>query len=182
MHMADLDELTRRAVDSVLRLVSRAVSFAAKVAAVSAVICIPSFVLGLSVFDDGMETVWIVLGGFFLFVAVGGSLVAIWRLLSVRRHATQLSTELRTYLAGDEQARRTVIETVESGEQTGTSVIVWSRQFGTIDATTAGAQQYPRLSEGLRAVTTFPLIMIVTALVTAVFAFLGVIFLVAAAL
>ena len=179
--MEDLDDLARRAVDAAIRLADRAIGFAARVTIITAPICIISFLLGLAVFTEGMKTVWIVLGGAFLLIAIGGALRAIWRLTSLRRHAPQLTTEVRGLLATDERARRTVIDTVEAGDQPQASVIVWSRQFGTIDPDPRSGE-HRQLSDAVRAVTTFPLHMLATLFISGVFGLLAIIFLIALAL
>ncbi len=69
--MAELDEIARRAVDSVERLATRAARFAGFVCIAALLIGTTSFALGLVALDGGIRTVWIVLGLAFGAMAVG---------------------------------------------------------------------------------------------------------------
>lgn len=186
--MPDLDELARRAVASFTRLADKGVSFATKLFFVSLVVCGLSFYLGLQALDEGMRTVWIALGGFFGLVAVGGPLVARWRLASVRRHSGQLVTEVRSLLDRDAGAR-TVIETVETdarradattGERSqSTALIVSSRQFSSLREVAGGSRL---LAEAITAVTSFPMLVLAAIPIMFVFACCALVFALALAL
>ena len=69
--MDDLDRLARRAVDTVLTLVRRGMALAGGVLILAVVFGIGGFLLGLAALDGGIETVWIVVGGFFAVLAIG---------------------------------------------------------------------------------------------------------------
>jgi hypothetical protein len=188
--MADLDTLTRRVVDSFLTFAARTSRLGVRLVLLAALVSIPSYLLGLAVFDGGMRTVWAVLGGVFLAIGVGGPLLALLRLIRYRGRREQLTTELRQYLGADAGAQRTVIETFETGtadDEAGTSVVVWSRSSSTPFGTALGtglhdSDEHPTLRGAVSAATSLPLRMILSVGITAVFAFLGVIFLIAAAL
>ncbi len=188
--MADLDTLTRRAVDSFLAFAARTSRLGVRLVAIAALVSIPSYLLGLAVFEGGMRTVWSVLGGVFLLIGVGGPLLALVRLSGYRRKREELTTELRQYLGADAGAQRTVIETFETGtadDDAGSSVVVWSRSSSTPFGTALGpslsaSEEHPALRGAISAATSLPLRMLLSVGITSVFAFLGVIFLIAAAL
>jgi hypothetical protein len=179
----DLRILARRAVDAAVRLTSRAARLTALVALVAVLVCIGSFALGVAALSDGARTVWIVLGGGFAVIGVGTAVLATWRLMSVRRHATALVDELFGLMERDPSARRTVIETVEVGETGDRSVVVSSRSYGGVGTALQGrVGEFPQLARSIAAVTTFPFLMLVSIAVTIVFAFLAPLFLLALAL
>ena len=87
-----IDDLAQRAVDSFMTLVRRGTALAGGTLAIVSVICIGSFALGVAALSDGMETVWIVLGGLAAVAAIGSVVVAIWRLLVIRTMSVTLSS------------------------------------------------------------------------------------------
>ncbi len=182
--MADLDDLARRAVKGVTRLAARATRFAGFVFVVAALVGTASFLLGLAALDGGIRTVWIVLGLTFGAIAVGASFVARWRLASVARDANELVAEVRALLESDRPGTRTVIDTFEADErQGGGSVLVVSREFFTLrDAVGERTDQFRKLMSAVRAVTTFPGLVLGAIGITIVFAMLVPIFLLALAL
>jgi hypothetical protein len=182
--MADIDELARRAVDGLTRLASRAIRLALWVFVIAAVIATVSFLLGREALDGGIETVWTVLGVVFGAIAIGGALLASWRLATVRRSARELVGEVRTLLDSGQAAQRTVIETVEAGdEQRGGSVLVISREMhGWREMLGRGVGEFRKLPSAITAVTSFPGLLLAAIAITLVFAFLIPIFLLALAL
>ena len=182
--MTDPRALARRAVDAAIGLTSRAARLTGTVAFVAALVSIGSYALGLAALEGAGRTAWAVLGGVFVLVAVGAGALATWRLTSVRRHATTLVDELFGLLERDPSARRTVIETVEVTDPSGgRSVVVSSRGYGTFGAVLRGrAGEFPQLAASVAAVTTFPLLLVVSIGVTIVFALLVPLFLLALAL
>jgi hypothetical protein len=151
---------------------------------VTILVVVTSFLLGVAALDGGIETVWIGLGGVFAVIAIGAAVLATWRVASVRRHANALFVEMRQLLTRDPAARQTVIETVEVDETGGGRSIVTSTRgydsFGTV--VRRQAADFPQLARSVVALTTFPLLLLLTAFVTAVFAGLAFIFLLALAL
>lgn len=180
----DLDRLAQRAVDTVMRLVRRGLALAGGVLLIAAFCCIGGFLLGLAALSDGARSVWIVLGGFFMVVGVGSVIVAMWRLRSVRHGADALVGEVRRLIGRDQQAERVVIETVEVGETAeDESAVVLSQQFFQMQNSVDGqSESYAAISTALRAVTGFPALLALSAFVSAVFAGLGFLFLIALAL
>lgn len=179
--------LARRAVDVAIALTSRAAWFSLAVTISVIVICVGSFLLGIAALDDGIETVWIVLGGVFAVLAISAAVRATWRVRSVRRNAGTLVGEMKQLITRDPAARRTVIETIEAGEADTTGgqrgVIVSSRSYGSFGGALHGrADQFPELAKTVAAVTTFPFLLLTAAAITAVFGALALIFLLALAL
>ena len=180
----DLDELARRAVDSVLTLVRRANALAGAVLLFALVTGIGGFLLGVAALSDGMQTVWIALGGFFAFVAIGTVLVAMWRLRSVRTGADHLVSEVKSLIGGNTEHERVVIQTVESSEAGSESgVVELSRGFFDMRSMMTGRVEDVRhLASAISAVTSFPGLVAISTLVSFVFLGLSLIFLLALAL
>ena len=173
-----VDALADRAVESLLTLVRRGTALAGGALAITMVICLGGFALGLAALSDGMRTVWIILGGTFAVVGIGAVVLAIVRLLRVKRSAVMLLTEVRDLIAGDSKSERVVVETLESSDGVqDQSAVVMSRQFFSMQNSVGGrGDQFLELSSALRAVTSFPLLMLLSTLITIVFGGLSLIF------
>jgi hypothetical protein len=182
--MAELDDIARRAIDGITRLAARATSFAGWVFVTAAVIGTTSFLLGLIALEGGIRSVWIVLGLAFGGIAVGGSLLARWRLASVGRHAGALVAEVVALLESGHPATRTMVDTVEADQQRGDgSVLVVSREFYSMrDAINFRANEFRNLMSAMTALTSFPALILGAIAITVVFAMLVPIFLLALAL
>lgn len=189
--MSDIDQIVRRTVDSVTAMATRAGRFATRILLLVVVICVGGFLLGVAALDGGIQTVWIVLGIVFGALAIGWAFVARWRVGSVRRHAPELADEVRSLVSDGKAAGRTVVETFvvdddvdpESGTPADGSAIVMSRQmYGFRGALGSGLESSARLTAAVTALTTFPLLVLGAVVISIVFAFLGLIFLIALAL
>ena len=169
--------LAQRAVDMFLTLVRRGTALAVGTLAVVSFICFGSFLLGVAALSDN-RTAWIVIGGIFVVIGVGAVALAIFRLWLVKRSATELVVEVQQLLVGDRQTERVVIDTIEASEKVqDQSAVVMSRQFFTLrDSIDGKGAQFLALTYALRAMTTFPFLMVVATTVTVVFATLAVIF------
>jgi hypothetical protein len=178
----DLGLLANRAVAVAVRWATRAAWLAVLVTILTAVIVLTSFFLGVAAFDGGWETAWIVIGGTFAVIAILSPARAAWRMVSVRRHARSLVGEMKQLVSRDPAARRTVIETVEAGESSDErSVVVYTRDFGSMRTLVVRQTDLPELTRSVTAFATFPLLLLVAAVVTTVFAFLAMFFLIALA-
>lgn len=178
-----LDDLARRAVDSLLLLVRRGTRLAAGTLVVVVVICLGGFALGIAALSGGMETVWIIFGGFGALVAIGAVVMAMFRLYAVARLGTSLVNEVKQLVAGDPRSERVVIDTVEASDGAqGQSAVVMSRQFFSMNDTVGRAGQFGALAIALRSVTTFPLLMLLATVITVSFAGLSLLFLLGLAL
>ena len=170
--------LAQRAVDMFLTLVRRGTALAVGTLAVVSFICVGSFVLGLAALSADNRNAWIAIGGVFVVVGVGAVALAIFRLWLVKRSATELVVEVQQLLVGDRKTERVVIDTIEASEKVqDQSAVVMSRQFFTLrDSIDGRGAQFIALAYALRAMTTFPFLMLVATTVTVVFATLAVIF------
>src|SRR4051794_12215206 len=112
--MADVDVLARRAVDVATTFARRAGRLAIVATLFVAFIAVSSYLIGIVALSGSARSLWIILGGAMVIVAIGAPLLAAWRLLSVRRHTTELVGEVRRLIVGDPDAERVVIDTVES--------------------------------------------------------------------
>ena len=189
--MSDNDRLVQRAVDGVTLIAARAAAFSTKVFLGAAIVCVGGFLLGIAALSGGIEKVWIVLGVFFGAIAIGGSLIARWRVGSVRRHVPELADEVRTLISEGKDSTRTVIDTFvvdadgdgERDGPTGGSAIVMSRQmYGFKNVVGSGLESSARLTAAVTALTSFPGLVLAAIAISMVFAFLGFIFLIALAL
>lgn len=179
-----IDDLAQRAVDSFMTLVRRGTALAGGTFAIVFVICVGSFALGVAALSDGIQTVWIVLGGLAALVALGAVVVAIWRLLLIRTMSVSLVKEVHALISSDPRSERVVIETVESSDDVqDQSAVVMSRQFFSMQQSVGPrAAQFVALGTALRSITTFPLLILLATVITIGFAGLGLIFLLALAL
>ena len=189
--MAEIDELVRRTVATVTMIADKATAFATKLFFGAAVVCVGGFLLGVAALSGGIEKVWIVLGIVFGAIAVGGALLARWRVGAVRRHVPELAAEVRTLIAEGRDGTRTVIDSFvidadvddEHDGPTGGSAIVMSRQmYGFKNAVGSGLESSARLAAAVTALTSFPGLVLGAIAISLVFGFLGVIFLIALAL
>lgn len=178
-----LRDLATRAVDSLLTLVHRGTRLAFGTLVIVVVVCLGGFALGIAALSEGIETVWILFGGFAAFVAIGSVALAMFRLWAVSRLGTTLVTDVQRLIAGDPRSERVVIETVEASDGVqDQSAIVMSRQFFTMSNTVGRGGQFGALAVALKSVTTFPLLMLLATVITIGFAGLSLLFLLALAL
>lgn len=178
-----IQELATRAVDSLLTLVRRGTRLAFGTLMIVVVICLGGFALGIAALSDGIETVWIIFGGFAAFVAIGSVGLAMFRLWAVTRLGTALVTEVERLIVGDPRSERVVIETIEASDGVQEqSAMVMSRQFSGMSQTVGTAGQFGALAVALRSVTTFPLFLLLAIVITIGFAGLSLLFLLALAL
>ncbi|MDX2378428.1 MAG: hypothetical protein QNM02_01555 [Acidimicrobiia bacterium] len=170
--------LARRAVASVMTLVRRGLALAGGLLMVTLLICGGGFLLGYAALSDGIQTVWIMIGGFFAVLGIGASALAIVRLLSVRTREEQLVDEITALIANDPQTERTVIETIEVNDASqDQGVVVMSREFSTMQQSFGGQlDNSPALRTSLSAVTSLPFLVFITMFVSMFFAGLSAIF------
>ena len=191
--MAEIDELVRRTVAGISMVTSRAAAFSTKLLLGVVLVCVGGFLLGVAALSGGIQTVWIVLGIVFASIAIGCAGVARWRVGAVRRHIPELAGEVRTMISEGQPETRTVIDTfvvdIDGSTPDGAdgaptdSAIVMSRQMGGFgNAFGPDLARWPRLLAAVRALTTFPFLMLAAIAISMVFAFLGSVFLLALAL
>ncbi len=185
--VSELEQLVQRVVDTVTMIARKATRFAFLLTIIVAIVCISGFLLGIAALDGGIEQVWIVLGIAFGAIAIGGPLVAMFRVGSIKRHVPELVNEVRSLLATGRETGRTVINTFDADDphrpNEGRSAIVLTRQvYGLRGAVSSGLEGSARLTAAVTAMTSFPLIVLSAIAISVVFGFLGVIFLIALAL
>ena len=175
---ARIQNLAARVVDSLLTLVYRGTRLAFGVLAIVVVVCAGGFALGIAALSDGIETVWIIFGGFAALVAIGAVVLAVFRLWVITRLGTALLTEVERLISGDPRSERVVIEAVEASDGVqDQSAMVMSRQFFTMSDTVGKAGQFSALAVALKSVTTFPLLLLLATVITIGFAGISVLFL-----
>jgi hypothetical protein len=185
--MPDVDALARQTTALVGELARKGMALATGVAVVTFVIGGLSYLTGLAGLDGSAYSAWTVIGAAMLIAAVGAPLLARWRLARVRRHVTQLVGEVRTLITRDPEAEQVVIETIaydDANEGTGElrPVLYDSRQFDRLRTVSVRSSDLRELPGALRAVTTFPLLLLLAILGIVVFGVLGFFFLLAWAL
>lgn len=191
--MAEIDELVRRTVASVSMIADRATGFSTKLLVGVVAVCVGGFLLGVAALSNGIQAVWIVLGIVFGSIAIGCAGVARWRVGAVRRHIPELADEVRTMIGEGAPETQTVIDTfvVDVDGETPDAVdspssgsaIVMSRQMGGFSSAVGpDLARWPRLMLAVRALTTFPFLMLAAIGISLVFGFLGFIFMIALAL
>ena len=189
--MSQTDDLVQRAVDGITFVAAKATSFSTKLLLATTAVCVFGFLLGTAALSGGIETVWIVLGIVFGAIAIGGAFVARWRVGSVRRHVPELATEVRGLLSEGTDRTRTVIETFavdadgdgdSDGLNSGSAVVLSRQMYGFKGVVGSGLESSARLTAAITALTSFPMLVLAAVAISAVFAFLGFIFLIALAL
>ena len=193
--MNDVDRLVQRAVAGITNIAARAARFSTRLLLMTLVLCIGGFALGVAALSGGIETVWIVLGIVFGTIAISSAVLARWRVGSVKRHAPQLADEMRALVMSDNPADREVVEVFSVDDpvaasgmhastdgETGSAVVMSRQMYGFREIPTRSLENSARLSEAIRAVTTFPALVLAAVLVSLVFGFLSFFFLIALAL
>jgi hypothetical protein len=182
--MPDVDALARQTTALVGELARKGMALATGVAVLTLIIGGLSYLTGLAGLDGSAHSAWTVVGAAMLIAAVGAPLLARWRLARVRRHVTQLIGEVRTLITRDPEAERVVIETVAHDERSDATgdlmpVVYDTRQFNRLRVVSVKASDLRELPGALRAVTTFPILLLLALLGVVVFGVLGFFFLLA---
>jgi len=193
--MSNVEQLVTRAVNGIVSVANRAARFSTWIVLATTVVCVGGFVLGVAALSDGIEVVWIVLATVFGAIAIGSAVVARWRVGAVRRHIPELTGEIRALVGdGSDPSSRVVIDSFvidEDGDgygdrignpEAGSAVVLSRRLYGMRGASTSALASTTRLGAALTALTTFPLLVLAAALISMVFAFSSVLFLIALAL
>lgn len=184
--MSELDAIVRRTTETVAMIAGTVTRFARKLLVGVAIVCVAGFLLGIAVFDGTAQTIWIVLSLVFGAIAIGGPLLAIWRVSSVKRHVPELVDEIRSLVSSGQEAGQTVIEVFDVDDPdrpaNGQSALVLTRQvYGLRGAVGSGLEGSARLTAAVTALTSFPGLVLAAIGIAFVFGFLGLVFLVALA-
>jgi hypothetical protein len=176
--------LVDRAVATITRLAHKVTRAATLLLLASIVICVGSFLLGLEALSGGIESVWIVLAFFFGAIAIGCAARARLRIGRVRKHVPEIANDIRQLVADGRSDVVTIV--VQDDDLASGSALELSRGMSSSESmrrvTSQGLANSANFADALRAITTFPWLAIITVLITSVFAFLGLIFLIALAL
>jgi hypothetical protein len=180
----DLNALARRAVDVAITFARRAGRLAIGTALFVGLIALSTYLVGLAALSGSARSAWVLIGGALVVVAIGAPLLAWWRLFRVRRHATELVDDVRRLISGNPEAERIVIDTVEA-QPTPTSapsgrqdlMVVGNQQFYRLRTISVGTANLRQLPAAMYALTSYPILLGISLLLTLVFAALGFIFL-----
>lgn len=151
-----------------MTLVDRGTRLAVGTLLIVCLVCFGSVALGVAALSGSMQTAWIILGGAAAFVAVAAVAFAMFRLWAITSIAAQLVTDIQTLITNDPMSERVVIDTIESSDGVqGQSAVVMSRQFFAMgDSAAVKAGQFVALSLALKAVTSFPLLLLLATVIT----------------
>ena len=183
--MKDAEAFVERTIATITMIARKALKFSGIIAALAAVVCGGSFLLGIAALSGGIQSVWIVFGIVFGAIAIGAGLIACWRVGSIQRHVPELANEIRALVSVGTQTTKDVIETfdVNDGESKAASAIELSREvFRFKSVIGRGLESSSRFAAAVTALTSFPWLMLTVIAITAVFGFLSLIFLLALAL
>lgn len=179
--MVDIDELAGRAVAVIGELARRAAGLATGLALVVGAVAVVTYLLGLAALQGSTRSAWAIVGAALIVIAAGGPLLAAVRLRRIRTHSTALYEDVRTLLTQNADAQQVVIETVEVQEGAATSrspvAMGQTAQFTRLRQVSSAAGSFRALPQALRAMTTFPALIVVAILLLPVLAILGLIFL-----
>jgi hypothetical protein len=183
--MPEVDDLARRAVDVALRFARRAGRLAVVTAVFIAFVGLMTFAIGRAALDGGADSAWTIIGAVLVVVAVGAPLLAWWRLASVRRYAGELVDDVQRLITGDAEAKRVVIDTVESSASPPEisprtaqgRMLVTTQSFSRLRTVSVSAGDLRRLPGAVTAVTSFPGLLALGLLLSLVLSVLGFVFL-----
>jgi hypothetical protein len=181
--MADVEALARQMTALVTNVARRVMVITLGVALVTFIIGGLSYLTGLAGLEGSARSAWALIGGIMLVVAVGAPLLAWWRLSAVSKHASALVSEVGRLISRDPAAERVVIDTVTvqptPADGTRVPAIIETRQFSRLRQTTLTASDLRELPGALRAITTFPWLLLIAIVLMLVFGVLGFLFLIA---
>lgn len=177
----EIDQLAQRAVTVVTELSRRATGLATRLAVLVGVAAAITYALGLAALQGSTRSSWAVIGAVLFVVAIGAPLLAAWRLRRIGRHSTALYEDVRTLLTQNAEAEPVVIETVEFTPRApgpaSPVVMGQTAQFTQLRRIALAAGNLRELPQVLRAMTTFPALIVVSILLLPVMAILGLVFL-----
>ncbi|CAN5832056.1 MAG: hypothetical protein ACR2HP_11475 [Ilumatobacteraceae bacterium] len=180
--MVDIDELAGRAVAVIGELARRAAGLATGLALVVGAVAVVTYLLGLAALQGSTRSAWAIVGAALVVIAAGGPLLAAVRLRRIRTHSTALYEDVRTLLTQNADAQQVVIETVEvqeEGAATSRSPVAMGQtaQFTRLRQVSSAAGSFRALPQTLRAMTTFPALIVIAILLLPVLAILSLVFL-----
>lgn len=180
--MADLDDVVRRIADVALYPVRRIARYVSYLAIAAIAVAVVSLLLGVAALDGGARTVWVVLALVFGWLSIARVLQVRWNIARLLRNRLALERELRTAIDRRPDGDRIVIEMSEGELADGTAMQIWTRDFMTPATDGAVYDDYRWLPLAVKSAKQLGLAAIATTFITAVFALMAVIFLIALAL
>lgn len=188
--MSDVEFAVQRLADAAMYPVRRLGGIVTKLTAAVILVAVGSFLLGAAVLDGTARTVWVVLAVVFGWIAISRAVRLRWNLAKLVRNRPALEDEIRSVVAGRSPDDPVVIHlstpdpAAEAGHDVDTRAMeIWSREF------VAGSHMpgspfagYRWISLAVQTAKQLGLALVVSTLITAVFALMAVIFLVALAL
>jgi hypothetical protein len=184
--VGNVDRLADVAMQTFSALARRAGLVTLLVALMAGVVTGSMVLVGLAAFPGNRATV-AVLGGLIMAGAVGAPLLAASRLYAIPRASAKLAGELRGLLGRSDDAKRIVIDTVAyeegsdgPGPEPGRplpSIVVRSQQYSRLGSLASKSGEFALLAATLRRLTTVPLLLLTSLLLTLLGALLGFVFL-----
>lgn len=185
----DIEAIVGRVIRTIVTIAERVSRFARSLALAALVVCVGSFLLGLAALDGGIRTVWIVLGIVFAAIAIGNAVVGWWGVGRIKRDVPAIAGEVRTLISEGRERGALIVQEFNQqrndGEDEtigGSAIIVSRHAFGLRGLAGHGFEGAGRLGMAVQSVTRFPLLALSSIVITLVFAFLALIFLLALAL
>lgn len=187
-------ESGQRAFDNVIAtmldtVIGRISPYVTLILLLVAAIVIGSYLAGLAALSGGIRTVWAVLAAVFGFLAIRGLVRLRWNLAVIRRHRSDLVSELVDLRRDDPDAESVVIDMVETTESGDVRYTRAGYSNASGDFVRIGRNLEGFVGAGspwlMRLVSTAKrgLLSVVTGVaITLVFAFMGLIFLIALAI
>lgn len=180
--MNDLDEVVRRITDVALYPVRRIARYVSYLTMAAIAIAVVSTVLGVVALDGGARTVWVVLAVVFGWLSIARVVQVRWNISRLLRNRVSLERELRTAIDRRPDRERIVIEMTDDELADGTAMQIWTRDFMTPGVDGQAYDDYQWLPLAVRSAKQLGIAAIATTLITAVFAVMALIFLIAIAL
>jgi hypothetical protein len=180
--MADLEQVVRRIADAVLAQVHRVGGYVTKLAFGAVVITVVSLLLGIAVLDGGARIVWIVLAVAFGWISLSRVVRVRWNVAKLSRNRDALETDLLLALNQRPDAERVVIDLRDSEVSDEVAMEIWTREFASVPSDTSQMTGFRWLTLAVQSLKQLGVVLITTTLITAVFALLAVVFLIALAL
>lgn len=186
--MTDLDLVVRRLADAAMYPVRRIGGIVTKLTAAVVVIAVGSSLLGAAALEGGARTVWIVLAVVFGWIAISKVVRLRWNLAKLVRNRLALEDELRGVVQGRPPGDPIVIDLATPEPGAGADVDsrameVWSQEFLSGSAVPGSTlRDYRWISLAIGTAKQLGVAVVVSTLITVVFALMALVFLLALAL
>jgi hypothetical protein len=146
------------------------------------VITVGSLLLGIAALDGGAQTVWIVVAVVFGWISLSRVARVRWNVAKLSRNRDALETELLMAINQRPDAERVVIDLRDNEVSDEVALEIWTREFASTPGDTSQMSGFRWLPLAVQSLKQLGVALITTTLITAVFAILALLFLVAIAL